>query len=259
MTATRRPGAASSGLSFRQELADCWYFLWHPTLRRLGRSAPVHDGLLRDWLPGIGFGRLMAWAGVLWAVNLFVLGPIAVAAAGAGGVSHRLDPDNIPWLTAVLWAPLAEEMLFRYGLRRPLQALWVCPVMLPVVMFGPMGWTGALLACVLLVACLPLRGRPGRTVRFASWRRKYTGRYGLVFHMVAVAFAVSHLNNFTMSHPSSALLPLLVLPQWVTGLVLGWMRTRRGIGASVALHAVFNAGPVLVIWVLTGLLPAAAR
>jgi len=252
----------AAGFTFRQELADFWRFLRYPTPRRLHgrlRGAHANNGLLRDWLPGIAFGRLMAWAGVLWLVNLFALGPIALMAASGGGITHRLDPDNIPWLTAVLWAPLVEELLFRYGLRRPVQALWLCPAMLPVLLFGPLGWTIALLVCVLLAAWLPLRpGRPARAGRPTAWRREYARRYGLVFHLATLAFAASHLNNFSMSHPTLVLLPLLVLPQWATGLVLGWMRTRRGIGAAIALHGVFNAGPVLMIWLLTGLLGQAA-
>ena len=49
----------------------------------------------------------------------------------------------------------------------------------------------------------------------------------------------------------------LVLPQWATGLVLGWMRVRRGIGAAIAC-ALFNGGPVLMIWLLMTLMPAGA-
>ena len=33
----------------------------------------------------------------------------------------------------------------------------------------------------------------------------------------------------------------------LTGLVLAWLRVRRGIGASIVLHAIFNGGPVLLI------------
>ena len=42
---------------------------------------------------------------------------------------------------------------------------------------------------------------------------------------------------------------VLVLPQWVTGQVLAWMRVERGIGAAMLLHALFNAGPLAVVWV----------
>ncbi|CFN63451.1 membrane protein [Bordetella pertussis] len=79
-----------------------------------------------------------------------------------------------------------------------------------------------------------------------------------MFHLVALTFAAVHLNNFSLSQTPVWLLPLLVLPQWATGLVLGWMRVRRGIGAAIALHALFNGGPVLMIWLLMTLMPAGA-
>jgi membrane protease YdiL (CAAX protease family) len=47
-----------------------------------------------------------------------------------------------------------------------------------------------------------------------------------------------------------------VLPQWVTGLVLGWMRVRFGIGSSMALHGLFNAGPMTLMWLATQYGPA---
>lgn len=245
----------ASTLRFGQEFADFWQFLMQPTLRRLPVRRAVHGGLAGDWMPNITFGRLMAWAGILWAINLFAFGPIAVMAAGSGGAQHRLDPQNIPWLTAILWAPIVEEMLFRYGLRRPLQALWLCPLMLVPLLFGPQGWTAAWLACVILAVSLPLRrGRVGMAGKRLGWRREYVRRYGLVFHLVTLTFAAVHLNNFTLQGMPVYLLPLLVLPQWATGLVLGWMRTRRGFGATMLLHGVFNAGPVLVILTLTSLM-----
>lgn len=240
-------------LSFGAEFVDFWRFVRRPTLRRLPGRHP-HGGLAGDWAPNIGFARLMAWAGVLWAINLFALGPIAVMAAGAGGAVHRLDPMNIPWLAAVLWAPLVEELLFRHGLRRPLQALWLCPLLLPPILLGPMGWTIAWVGCLMIVLCLPLRrGRVQLKGWRTAWRREYVRHYGMVFHLVSITFAAVHLNNFTLQGMAVYMLPLLVLPQWMTGMVLGWMRTRRGIGAAILLHGVFNGGPVLFILLMAGL------
>ncbi|WP_050821238.1 CPBP family glutamic-type intramembrane protease, partial [Bordetella pertussis] len=217
------------------------------------------SGWASDWRPGVSASRLLAWAAVLWALNLFALGPIAVTVAGAGGAMHRLDPANIPWLTAILWAPLVEELLFRYGLRRPAQALWFCPMVLPAILWGAQGWTLALVAVAVWLAWLSLRrGRASLAGWDTSWRRYYSYRFGLVFHLVALTFAAVHLNNFSLSQTPVWLLPLLVLPQWATGLVLGWMRVRRGIGAAIALHALFNGGPVLMIWLLMTLMPAGA-
>ncbi|WP_312427620.1 type II CAAX prenyl endopeptidase Rce1 family protein [Achromobacter sp.] len=246
-------------MRFRSEIADFWRFIRHPhPLSRLPNRAGG-SGLAADWWPGIGPGRLLAWAAVLWVINLFALGPVAVVAAGLGGVSHRLDPHNIPWLTAVLWAPLVEEMLFRYGLRRPRQALWLIPALVPVVLWGPKVWTGLLLAAFILLAVWGLRARPEPLKGWdTSWRRYYLQHYGVVFHLIALTFAAVHLTNFVYNKTPYWLLPLLVLPQWLTGLVLGWMRVRRGIGAAILLHSVFNAGPILMIWLVMRYAPTAA-
>ena len=79
-----------------------------------------------------------------------------------------------------------------------------------------------------------------------------------MFHLATLTFAAVHLSNFVFSKTPYWLLPLLVLPQWLTGLALGWMRVRRGIGAAIALHAVFNAGPIVLIWAVMRWVPGAA-
>lgn len=51
---------------------------------------------------------------------------------------------------------------------------------------------------------------------------------------------------------------LVRTPLCGAGLVLGWIRIRRGIGAAIALHAMFNAGPILLIWAVMRWAPSAA-
>jgi len=228
---------------FRAEFADFLRFVRRPGLRRAPRRA-AGSLWAADWRPGMSLRRLLAWAGCLWAVNLFALGPLALAAAGAGGAAHRIDLESLPWLQAIFWAPLVEELLFRYGLRRPLQALWLAPVMAAVVLHGAQAWTGALAAAAVGAAWLQSQG--GRRLRGWRWRRFYARRFGWFFHAATLAFAGMHLANYTLNQMPYWLMPLLVLPQWVTGLALGWLRVRRGIGAAVLLHAVFNGGPVLL-------------
>lgn len=240
---------ATKRLTFWGELADFWRFFRHPSLSRLpGRHAA--SSLASDWWPSLGPGRLLAWAAVLWVINVLLFGPLAISVAQQLGAEHRLDPEHVPVLIAVAWAPMVEELLFRYGLRRPKQALWMCPLAVVLVLWPTRPWTWALLACALLLACLSLRrGRKALGHWASEWRREYVRRYGLIYHLVSLTFAAVHLHNFTFDKTTFWLLPFLVLPQWVTGLVLGWMRTRRGIGASMLLHSVFNGGPVVIILV----------
>ena len=240
-------------LRFWQEVRVLFRFLRRPVLNARIGDRWEGSSWSADWQSGLSLGRLLQWALALWAVNLFIFGPIAVAVAGVSGSGHRLDMNNLPWLTALLWAPVVEELAFRYGLRRPVQALWFVPAMLVAVVMGVHGWTIGWVALALLVAWWGLRNSatPGATV----WRRWYRYRFGIVFYGSALAFAGMHWNNFILGTLSWWLMPLLVLPQFVTGVVLGWVRVSRGIGAAILLHALFNAGPLLIVWALITLKP----
>lgn len=249
---------------FRDELRDFTRFVIRPTLgprlapRRLGGHVAV------DWLSGFGSARLLKWALFLWAVNLVFLGPIAVAAATAGGAEHRLNIYAIPWLQALLWAPVIEELVFRYSLRRIGHALWLVPIATGVMLAGP-GTASVLILLALLLICWspwygPCRVPSAQRSRGRSWslRLRYRALFPWVFHGASLAFAGVHLHNFNLQQTAFWLLPLLVLPQWLTGLVLGWMRVRRGIGAAILLHGLFNGGPLLLVWLLLRLAPEMA-
>lgn len=247
--------------NFRSELKDFLRFLRRPRLApRLAAPRRLGNSLQADWLAGLSPLRLLQWALVLWAWNLLFLGPLAVAAAQAGGAQHRLlEMSSIPWLQALLWAPLIEELVFRHGLRRIGQALWLVPVAAVALFNGPQWATGLLVAMLLLVLWLPQR-RPGTAQASAlpwRWRRRYRAWFPWAFYAATTLFAVIHLHNFNLNQTPAWLLPLLVLPQWFTGLVLGWVRVRRGIGAAILMHAIFNGGPLLLVWLLLGTMPGA--
>lgn len=88
-------------------------------------------------------------------------------------------------------------------------------------------------------------------VRFGMrWNRRFRRVFPVVFHVATFTFAILHLLNFSLAAVPWWLLPFLVLPQWVTGLVLGWLRVRTGIGASIVAHSLFNAGPLTVVWLM---------
>ena len=235
-------------MRFRDELRDFLRFLRQP---RLSPRLPQQDlGLAwhTDWTNGLGVKRMLQWAAFLWLINITVFGPLAAMVATSAGAQHKLDLSNIPWKQAVLWAPLVEEMVFRYVLRRPSQFLWVLPVTIWALFAGPQTLTVVALGVVVLLLFV----RPNiRDLQSAVWPRRwnvfYVRHFGWVFYGSTVLFAVVHLYNFKFNQISLIVLPLLILPQFVTGLVLAWLRVRRGIGASVILHAVFNAGPILLI------------
>src|SRR5690606_10722105 len=129
--------AADTRLRFRDEFGDFLRFVRRPRVSPRLPGRPAGNGWWLDWFPPIRLGRLVHWALLLWAINLLFLGPIAVAAAGAGGAQHRLDLNNIPFLHALVWAPIVEELIFRYGLRNVGKALWTLPLTVAALLTGP--------------------------------------------------------------------------------------------------------------------------
>jgi len=131
---------------FREDFKQFLLFVRRPSLaRRVPRSLAV-AGWLGDWWPNIRLPRLLAWAAALWTLNILVLGPLVLVVFELSGATHRISVHNLPWLQAILWAPIVEEMLFRFGLRRPVMALGLVPLMVFVLLNGVAWWASSLLA-----------------------------------------------------------------------------------------------------------------
>lgn len=60
------------------------------------------------------------------------------------------------------------------------------------------------------------------------------------FYVLAILFGYIHLFNFEIDNPILLFSPILVLPQILGGLSLGYIRTKFGLQWSIFLHAAFN-------------------
>lgn len=260
-------------MGFFEQLKDFFRFIVKPTLGPRAKYRNAANTTYADWTSGVKFFSLLKWALFLWGVNLILLGPIAVSAATAGNAQHKLDISGaIPWLQALIWAPIIEELVFRYSLRRINHAIWLIPIAVIVMFSGPtISAQFALLAIILLCWWPSIKSKKNNNtystmpaapkwISSNAWkmRRLYVFYFPFIFHIASLAFAGVHLHNFNFQNTPLTILPLLVLPQWITGLVLGWLRIRYGIGAAIGLHALFNSGPLFVVWLILQLLPAGA-
>lgn len=244
-TPDARPTPPRRRASARHDLADFLSFVRRPTLRR-GRNRFPGTSSAADWLSGLVPARLLMWLMVLWTINFIVLGPLAVDVADTSGVKRT--PSVLPAYYMVMWAPLVEEMVFRFWLRRP--AGWPLYTAMGVAGFllGPGWWLAMAIITLGAWRVAQLMMTPPAT----PWARlrRYRRRFPVCLHLSVLAFALLHLINYQHGGAPWWLLPLLVLPQWFTGLVLAWSRVRHGIGAAIALHAGFNALPFILLRLL---------
>jgi len=243
--------------SFGDEFVDFGTFVLRPRLApRLPTGARAGSWRMsREWLGGISAGRLLRWVMVLWLVNLAIFGPLASGVADLAGAYNRLESMHLAWWKAVLLAPVLEELLFRFFLRRPAVGAWMVPALTVGIFMRPWSLALSLALVICLAGFLLIRHGLSRRAYSMPWRamRRYARYFPFIFHAAVLVFALVHLGNFNFGGgmPMWAALPLMVLPQWVTGLVLGWMRVRFGIGSSMALHGLFNAGPMTLMWLAT--------
>ena len=138
-------------LRFRDEFRQFLRFVLRPSLKREVKHPTPVSGWVADWIPSCRWTRLLAWAGALWLINIVVLGPVVLSVYEMSGATHRISPHNLPWFQALLWAPIVEEMLFRFGLRRPQLALLVVPVLIYVFLNGFAWWASSLIVLVMLM------------------------------------------------------------------------------------------------------------
>ncbi|MFC0590095.1 type II CAAX prenyl endopeptidase Rce1 family protein [Novosphingobium aquiterrae] len=147
------------------------------------------------------------------------------------------------WLVpvTVLFAPVAEELLFRGWQRGSASALWLllCALVGAAVLTlvtdpaqaRPAG--GILLAALVAapIGWFLLRKRPAPLDWFARF-------FPWIFYAVAVGFALFHLTNYPRL---SLLMVPLVLPQLWAALVLGYLRQRLGLAQAILAHVAANA------------------
>jgi membrane protease YdiL (CAAX protease family) len=172
-----------------------------------------------------------------------VLGSIGLAAAlGLKLPEHMLNELTLtPALAGfiVVGAPLGEEVLFRgWQSGRPGHILAVLALLAgaaaltladpPLIKLG--GVAGGAALAVAALYLLRERNALGWFQRHFRW----------FYYGGALLFAGVHLTNFGAGGFSPTMLPL-VLPQFVLGLILGYLRVNRGLLTGAALHTLHNS------------------
>ena len=187
-------------------------------------------------------GRLFALDLLLMALLIVIA--LGAAAAGIEIPAHVLDDMAIGAplvLFMLLGAPIGEELLFRswlsgksghvaafllaFATLLAATAAFFLGQRLPAAFIASLG---AVLAAYILWR---RRGRPPLRFFARHFRWFYLGS--------TLAFASMHLTNF--SEGAALILLPLTLPQFLLGLILGYVRVKFGMWANVLFHAAHNS------------------
>lgn len=161
------------------------------------------------------------------------------------------QPPREAVIDALYGAALMIPSLFAIGLIAVLVSQLLGGVQAPNIVPPSRTTADVLLAAMAIIVVAPVGEEMFfRGFALAAWRRDLGARAGLV--RSALFFAVIHIVNVqSVDFVTGLRQVLLVLAQIIPlGLVLGWLFVRRGIVASIAGHATYNA----VIFVATLLL-----
>ncbi len=77
--------------------------------------------------------------------------------------------------------------------------------------------------------------------KVTNWvNRFWISRYKVIFYFSAIVFGFIHITNYEISPMVLLFAPIIVAPQVVAGLLLGYMRVRHGVISGFILHAMHN-------------------
>lgn len=171
---------------------------------------------------------------------------------GVNDMQHSIDTlmDSISiwgfFFLTVIGAPIIEELIFRWHLRRPLALIFIICLAfsagvgyLFVVDFLNLLQAGIIIGFFIALGLLLMYSREVRT----SLDRFYRKHFGILFYLTVIIFAGVHLSNFS-ELDNLYVAPILILPQAMVALFLGYVRMKKNILWSIYFHAFHNMIPI---------------
>lgn len=168
---------------------------------------------------------------------------------------HQMDQEMEvigPWgifIAAVIIAPLMEEYFFRYGMRYHRSFLSSIILALGFTAFVFIQGLSLIPAVIISLSVLVIfiyakyreskLSQSERGIRISNViHHKF---FSHAFYFQAIVFGLAHMSNFVLDSGTNILiLPLLIVPQLILGLILGFARMKYGFIANLYLHAIYN-------------------
>ncbi len=131
-----------------------------------------------------------------------------------------LQQLSIWWiiLFGVVIMPFIEELVFRFYLRFRQNYL-----------------------ARLLILLASLIGHQNKVIAETQLKNFWINNFRSIFYFSAIIFSIVHLSNFEFSIKILLFSPILLAPQFIMGLFLGYLRVRYNLVLGFLMHAIHNA------------------
>ena len=169
------------------------------------------------------------------------------------GIKEPESSSKDEWifvLGAVIFAPLVEELIFRWPLRYSQNGVMLIALIGFWVVWGEFYKIEGINKIVFWGVFV---GGTAAVVGIINWRRSqiynfWAVHFKWVYWTLALIFGLIHLSNYDGSWRSFLVhWPVLCIHQTVGGLLFGYARVRYGFWYGVALHAMNNTIPTVIL------------
>lgn len=239
--------------SIGEELSSFYNFLKNPK-----------QDIFKEYLCVNNVIPLISTYYVVFFCGIIVLIPFAEL-IGLNDMPHKLHElkDMNKWallLLAVVTQPFLEELMFRLPLKYHKGLLWLMCTMIGMIIFllldgiypdledGTVQTIRIAIPTVFItistLLIYTLYRNEDDIERIKGFVKKY---YPHLFYSVAVYFAYVHFFNFETTGNQWIYTPIMVFPQFLLALFVGYSRLKYGFISAVAIHMINNLVPLMFI------------
>ena len=207
--------------------------------------------VLKEWELNASIKYILKLASILWLINSLFFGPVAFKATILGNSNHKLYIQDISLFKGIIFAPLIEEIIFRYILKFPLNITFNILILFFYIFSESYNFIYILINILLVKLILNshyIRIKKSKYNNYFYLINKFFFRY--ILFLSSIIFSFMHLNNYFIEETPLWIMPAIILPQFFTSLILVIIRLNYGIGTSIILHSVFNLVPLISLYII---------
>ncbi len=177
---------------------------------------------------------------VVYFISVIPFGAIASFVASRLGLTSKVQQLTLPReiFYGVFLAPIIEEVFFRLIYvfnKRNLIILLSTSVFFGTYFTVNENLLKSIVFSVVFILTIVL------IINFNRSRANFYKHFALFFYFIAGLFAIIHLGNFIGLSFNNVIIGLLmVIPQFLAGIILGYIRVRFGFIYAIIFHAIVN-------------------